>query len=66
MVKKNEDCDKQETKIKEHFIVGMWKNQNTHIILKIYLTIFFILFSIAICFGIFMVLTAFVLLLAGY
>ncbi len=66
MVKKNEDCDKQETKTIEHFIVGMWKNRSTPIILKIYVTFIFIIFSIVIVFIIFMVLTAFVLLLAGY
>ena len=50
MVKKNEDCDKQETKIKERFIVGMWKNPNISLIFKIYGTFFFIWFSVPIVF----------------
>jgi hypothetical protein len=48
MVKKNEDCDKQETKIKEHFIVGMWKDQRLPINFKIFATLFFIVISIPI------------------
>jgi len=56
MVKKNEENEIQETKIEEHFIVGIWKSDG-NIILKIVATFILMCFSIPIFLLILIVLT---------